>query len=521
VEARAAREEAQRLAMMTWMEGREQKWDARNEDEKVWGAGITNLIAKTMKGVAQGQEEREREREVTARTDGGGLEVSQHADTTREDGPKERQQPQQQQQPKPRPKLQLTLQQTPQPVPKPKSAPTPTSAIRWETVPPRAKSQRALVGPSPGPGPGPAPTAGSSMAERRLIPRRDESVPLSNKMDQEIASAINCARFHQKAPAHIRIMNATRNAKGAITAITHPNATADTARQYCDIIITAARSVDKGVVDVEENESWDRRKIHAVPLIRYMGKSTEGLQKMREEFEAENEGIVIPTQVRWLANPRTIRERRQNGEIAVASVVFVVKGSKIAQSLVKNGIKVVGVWYRVETYTNEGPDSRCELCCGWGHIENMCSSKPKCGYCSGHHQTSDHKCNVVGCTAKQGSLYSDTLEKCPNCKGNHIAFSIRCMKNKEATEAAQQSRKIELAGRAPTSAAQDMAMGSNRVMLGPRPQGVAEGGGDEEEEMADVDEEEEEAAGEAGDVTIAETETETATRTPTDTETEI
>jgi hypothetical protein len=122
-------------------------------------------------------------------------------------------------------------------------------------------------------------------------------------MDQEIASAINRARFHQKAPAHIRIMNAKRNAKGAITAITHPNATAEIALQYCDIITTAARTVDKGVVDVEENESWERLKIHAVPLIRYMGKGTEGQQKIREEFKAENEGIVIPTQVRWLANP--------------------------------------------------------------------------------------------------------------------------------------------------------------------------------------------------------------------------
>jgi len=87
-------------------------------------------------------------------------------------------------------------------------------------------------------------------------------------MDQEIASAINRVLFQQKAPAPIRIMNAKRNAKGAITAITHPNATAEMALYYRDIIITAARTVDTGVVDVEENESWERLKIHAVPLIR-------------------------------------------------------------------------------------------------------------------------------------------------------------------------------------------------------------------------------------------------------------
>jgi len=112
------------------------------------------------------------------------------------------------------------------------------------------------------------------MAERRLISRRDDSVPLSHQMDQEIMSAINRALFHQKAPAHIRIMNAKRNARGAITAITHQNAIAEMALQYRDIIITGARTVDKVVVDVEENESWETLKIHSVPLIRYMRNGT-------------------------------------------------------------------------------------------------------------------------------------------------------------------------------------------------------------------------------------------------------
>jgi len=172
-------------------------------------------------------------------------------------------------------------------------------------------------------------------------------------MDQEISSAITRALFHQKAPAHVRIMNAKRNAKGEITAITNPNATAEMALQNRNIIITAARTVDKAVMDVEQNESLERLKIHAGPLVQNMGKGTEGRQMMREEFEVENEGIVIPTQVRLLANPSTIREWRQNGEIAASSVVFVVTGSRVAQSLFKTGIQAAGVCYRVETDTNE------------------------------------------------------------------------------------------------------------------------------------------------------------------------
>jgi hypothetical protein len=135
------------------------------------------------------------------------------------------------------------------------------------------------------------------MAERRLILRRDERVPPPNKMDQNIVSAINRVLFQQKAPAHIRIMNARRNGKGSITAIRHQNATSEMALRYRDIIITAPRTVDRGVFDVEENESCQRQKIHAVPLTRYMRKGTEGLQKTREEFAAENEAIEIPTQV--------------------------------------------------------------------------------------------------------------------------------------------------------------------------------------------------------------------------------
>jgi len=168
-------------------------------------------------------------------------------------------------------------------------------ASSWESVPPRAKSKMALVSPGPGPGRGPARTAQSSIADRCLIFRRDESELLSNTMDQEIASAINRALFHQQAPAHIRIMNAKRNAKGGITAIMHPNATAEMAVQYRDIINTAERTVDKAVVDIEENETWAGLMIHSAPLLQYMGKGTEGRQKMREELEAENEGIVSPT----------------------------------------------------------------------------------------------------------------------------------------------------------------------------------------------------------------------------------
>jgi hypothetical protein len=132
--------------------------------------------------------------------------------------------------------------------------------------------------------------------------------------------------------------------------------------------------------------------------------------------------------------------------------------------LIKMNIKVAGVLYGVETYMNSGADVRCALCCGWGHIENKCCSMPTCGYCSGHHRTCDHRCNVVACTAKQGSLCGHTMGKCPNRKGNHIAFSNRCAKKTEAARAVRQSRKTRLAG----YASMTEVTGANSVALGTR-----------------------------------------------------
>jgi len=71
-------------------------------------------------------------------------------------------------------------------------------------------------------------------------------------------------------------------------AITHQNPTATMVLMYLDVTITAAGAVDRGCIDVEENESSERLKTQAVPLVRYMGHGTEGLQKMRDEIHAEN-----------------------------------------------------------------------------------------------------------------------------------------------------------------------------------------------------------------------------------------
>jgi hypothetical protein len=64
--------------------------------------------------------------------------------------------------------------------------------------------------------------------------------------------------------------------------------------------------------------------IHTVLVIWQMGNGTEGLEMMREEFEAQYEDITFPTQVRRLANVRTIMEGRLYAEISASFVGLVV-----------------------------------------------------------------------------------------------------------------------------------------------------------------------------------------------------
>jgi hypothetical protein len=61
--------------------------------------------------------------------------------------------------------------------------------------------------------------------------------------------------------------------------------------------------VDKGIIDMEGNKSGKRLKIHTFPLVIYMGKCTEELDKMKEKNQTENEGMASPAPVGWQLNP--------------------------------------------------------------------------------------------------------------------------------------------------------------------------------------------------------------------------
>jgi hypothetical protein len=289
----------------------------------------------------------------------------------------------------------------------------------------------------------PVPPGQNSMEKRRLTFRRDNGLPLSQKKDLEISSEVNRALFEANVPHFVRIQGVTKNTRGCLSTITTPGATAGMLIKYREIVIKAARKVDAGIVDIETNELWERVKMHGVNFDRYLGKKTGGgLEKLRQELQAENEGVVLPLAITWIGGPKDVQKKKGDGKKA-SSVVFAVKGSKMAEKVLKGGLRVAGVKYDVERFVTAGPDSFCGVCSRWGHVQAKCGAlkMPACMWCVGQHLTKDHKCNVVGCKANAGQNCAHTVDKCVNCKGNHIAKANVCVKKQEAIKTARAERR--------------------------------------------------------------------------------
>jgi len=281
------------------------------------------------------------------------------------------------------------------------------------------------------------------MEKRRVTFKRDNSLPLSQKKDLDNSSEVNRALCEAKVPHCVRIQGVTKNARGCLSTIMTPAATAEMLIRYREIVINTARKVDAGIVDIETNELWGRVKMHGVNFDRYLGKKTGGgLEKLRQELQAENEGVVLPLAINWIGGPQDVQKKKAEGKKA-SSVVFAVKGSKMAEKVLKGGLRAAGVKYDVEKFVNAGQDSFCGVCSRWGHVDAKCGflKMPACMLCAGRHLTKDHKCNVVGCKANAGQNSTHNVDKCVNCKGNHIAKANCCVKKQEAIKVAREERR--------------------------------------------------------------------------------
>jgi hypothetical protein len=169
------------------------------------------------------------------------------------------------------------------------------------------------------------------------------------------------------------------------------------------MVLKAARTVDVSITDITVQQKWMWTRIHNISLTRYMGKERDGgLRKLREELEAENSGVQIPAEIRWLGGAK-VRARFQERKEGASSVVAAVLGEAAFNRLCRYGIRLLGVKHDVDAYEEVRPDAFCTRCSGWGHIAPHCTSTdPKCSICSGDHEAMNHRCPVEGCKVGKG-----------------------------------------------------------------------------------------------------------------------
>jgi hypothetical protein len=128
----------------------------------------------------------------------------------------------------------------------------------------------------------PVPPGQDSMEKRKVMFKRDNGLPLSQKKDLDISSEVNRALFERKVPPCVCIQGVMKNTRGCLSTITTRGVPAEMLIKFREIVINAARKVDARIVDIEMNELWERVKMHGVIFDRYLGKKTGGgLEKLR------------------------------------------------------------------------------------------------------------------------------------------------------------------------------------------------------------------------------------------------
>ena len=109
-------------------------------------------------------------------------------------------------------------------------------------------------------------------------------------------------------------------------------------------------TADPSVTGLEARTTWWWIKMHGIPIARYVGRGSYGTDSLREELEAENGGVRIPSTVRWLSGAASVKARYKDKTITASSVVFAVADESTYRSIRRGGLRLQGRRCDAEAY---------------------------------------------------------------------------------------------------------------------------------------------------------------------------
>ena len=272
----------------------------------------------------------------------------------------------------------------------------------------------------------------AAMDDRTFELPHDTNFKLKPNESENITSRINRA-LHSAGISNTRVERVRCTETHRILGVTSPSSTLKDLLQHRDMVLKAARTVNASISDIASQQKWMWTRIHNISLTRYMGKEKDGgLRKLHEELEAENSGVQIPAEIRWLGGAK-VRAWFQEKKEGAFSVVAAVLGEVTFNHLCRYGVRLLGVKHDVDAYEEVRLNAFCTRCSRWGHSAPHCSlSDPKCSICSGDHETTNHRRPVEGRKVGRGHPCPHGAVKCANCGGPHGARADACVAKREA-----------------------------------------------------------------------------------------
>ena len=227
-------------------------------------------------------------------------------------------------------------------------------------------------------------------------------------------------------PAYMRLIRVGYSQSGAISGLlTERFNMEDLIKQYSNMLIRAAKSINKGIIEVEVLQKWHRLKVHGMPLLRYFGE--EKIEILSWEIESSIE-IKLKTTPQWLLSKVRLKKRLDTGDTRRSAIIITVGSEEEASKLCAKGLRFGGAPKIVEKYWEAGPSSVYMTYSGIGHDQlKGCNQRPKqCAICAGIHKSENHQCGIMGWTSKKGKICIHVVPKCANCGSNHQAIAFRC-----------------------------------------------------------------------------------------------
>ena len=177
---------------------------------------------------------------------------------------------------------------------------------------------------------------------------QNEQPKLSRNEADNIVSSVN-RTLHREGIRNARIERIRCTDSRRLLGVTASTSTLQDLLERRDTVLRAAR-LNSCITGLAPQQSWKWIRIHNISLTRYLGKvRDDGLVKLREELEAENGGVHIPAEIRWLGGAK-VRARFQEKKDGTTSVVAAVLGEATFHRLCKGGVRLLGRRYEVDAF---------------------------------------------------------------------------------------------------------------------------------------------------------------------------